>query len=368
MQRHPKPLKPQLGGVIQPVRIGFVPLVDCAPLIVAREMGLFHKHGVRVELSSEVGWATIREKLLHAQVDAAHAPAGLVLAMRLGLSSSPAKMLAPFVLNLHGNAITLSRDLWNRGVRDAVTFGKLVRSMQQRRFTLGVVSRHSSHYFLLRNWLAGGGIDPDTDLSIVVLPPTQMAGHIRAGLIDGCCVGEPWNTAAVVGSNAWIVATSEQLAPGHPEKVLAVSEGFMSIHRDEMAAIFNALAEACRFCDADKNRPDVAGMLLDSGCFDCGAEVLLRSLVGPFEMGTGERREAGGFHIFQRRDANRPTPERGAWLLGQFRAHGLLNGITPARSALALAECWSPGPPASPALTSSRKSKSQKTTPTLVLA
>ena len=101
------------------MRIGFIPLADCAPLLVAKERELFRKHGVRVELSCEVGWATIREKLLYGQVDAAHAIAGLALAMRLGLSTPPCRVVAPFVFNLHGNAITLSRDLWNRGVRDA---------------------------------------------------------------------------------------------------------------------------------------------------------------------------------------------------------------------------------------------------------
>lgn len=340
MQRRPKTAAGSLRGVVQPVRIGFVPLVDCAPLLVARELDLFHRHGVRVELSCEVGWATIREKLLYAQVDAAHAPAGLVLAMRLGLGSAPARVVAPFIFNLHGNAITLRRDLWNRGVRDASTFGKLVRSMTQRRFTFGVVARHSSHFLILRNWLISGGVDPDSDVSLVVLPPTQMAGHLRAGLIDGCCVGEPWNAVAVATGGGWVAATSEELAPRHPEKVLAVSEDFVSAHRDQMAAILQALAEACRFCDAEKHRGDVVRILAASGCFDCDRDALARSLIGPFDMGTGDERDAATLHIFQRHDANTPTAERGAWLLGQFRAHGLLKGIAPAQAARALADCW----------------------------
>ena len=110
--------KTTLSGVVQPVRIGFIPLADCAPLLVARGRELFRKHGVRVELSCEVGWATIREKLLYGQLDAAHAIAGLALAMRMGLSTPPCRVVAPFVFNLHGNAITLSRDLWNCGVRN----------------------------------------------------------------------------------------------------------------------------------------------------------------------------------------------------------------------------------------------------------
>jgi len=163
------------------LRIGFIPLTDSAPLLVARERDLFRRHGVRVELSCEVGWATIREKLLYGQVDAAHAIAGLALAMRLGLSTPPCAVVAPFVFNLHGNAITLSRDLWNRGVRDAASLKKLIRSSTSRRFTFGMVSRYSSHSFLLRRWLAAGGIDADRDVRLVALPPTQMAANLGAG-------------------------------------------------------------------------------------------------------------------------------------------------------------------------------------------
>ncbi len=226
-----------LSGVVQPVRIGFQPLVDCAPLLVAREMQLFKKHGVKVDLSCEVGWATIREKLLYGQLDAVHAIAGLALAMRLGLSNPACQVVAPFVFNLHGNAITLSRDLWNRGVRDAASLNKLIRSTPTRRFTFSTVSRFSSHYFLLRQWLIAGGIDVEKDVRIVVLPPTQMVGNLEAGLIDGGCVGEPWNSAAIARGTGWIAATSEQLAPSHPEKVLLTTEKFIHSHPDEVAAI-----------------------------------------------------------------------------------------------------------------------------------
>ncbi len=154
-----KPLPiPALTGHAKPVRIGYIPLADCAPLLLAQEHGLFAKHGVKVELSCEVGWATIREKLLYGQVDAAHAIAGLALAMRMGLNTQPCRVVAPFVFNLHGNAITMSRDLWNRGVRDAATLHKLIRSSTSRRFTFAMVSRYSSHFFLLRRWLMEGAV------------------------------------------------------------------------------------------------------------------------------------------------------------------------------------------------------------------
>jgi ABC-type nitrate/sulfonate/bicarbonate transport system substrate-binding protein len=332
--------KTALSGVIQPVRIGFIPLADCAPLLVARERELFSRHGVRVELKCEVGWATIREKLLYGQLDATQAIAGLALAMRLGLSTPPCRVIAPFVFNLHGNAITLSRDFWNRGVRDAASLKKLIRSTSSRLFTFGVVSRYSSHNFLLRQWLIAGGIDADTEVRIVVLPPTQMAANLSAGLVDGYCVGEPWNSVAVERGIGWIAATGEQLAPGHPEKVLLTTEKFIAAHTAEAQAVIAALKEACTFCDAKENRPEVAQILATSGYFEGNEKMLLRSLVGPLDLGTGQTTDAASFHVFHRREANEPTSERGRWLLEQFITHGLLTPAQRPEAAAALRECW----------------------------
>ena len=336
--------KSTLAGVVKPVRIGFIPLVDCAPLLVARKMDLFRKHGVHVELSCEVGWATIREKLLYGQLDAVHAIAGLALAMRLGISGPPCPVLAPFVFNLHGNAITLSRDLWNRGVRDAASLKKLIRSAFSRRFTFGMVSRYSSHNFLLRQWLQAGGIDIEKDVRIVALPPTQMASSLAAGLIDGYCVGEPWNSYAVEQGIGWIAATSEQLAPGHPEKVLLTTERFVSAHAGESQAIINALKEACEFCDVRENRSEVAHVLADSGYFSGSEKILKRSLVGPLDLGFEKSVAVTDFHIFHRRDANSPVSERGRWLLDQFIAHGLLATSQYTEAATALREAWTAEP------------------------
>ena len=336
--------KSSLAGVVQPVRIGFIPLVDCAPLLVARQMDLFRKHGVHVELSCEVGWATIREKLLYGQLDAAHAIAGLVLAMRLGLSSPPCRVVAPFVFNLHGNAITLSRDLWNRGVRDAASLKKLIRSAFSRRFTFGMVSRYSSHNFLLRQWLQSGGIDVEKDVRIVALPPTQMASSLAEGLIDGYCVGEPWNSYAVERGIGWIAATSEQLAPGHPEKVLLTTERFVTAHAGESQAIIHALKEACEYCDAKENRHEVVRALAESGYFASSEKILKRSLVGPLDLGSEKSVAVTDFHIFHRRDANLPLSDRGRWLLDQFIGHGLLSSAQYTEAASALREAWTSDP------------------------
>lgn len=316
----------QTAGARAPVvRIGFKPLNDAAPLLVAVRQQLFAKHGVSVRLSCEVGWATIREKLFYGQVDAVHAIAGLSLAMRMGLSGPACKVVAPFVFNLHGDGITLSRDLWNRGVRDAASLRMLVRSSLSKKLTFATVSRFSSHYFLLRSWLQEGGINPDEDVRIVVLPPTQMVPCIEAGLISGCCVGEPWNSLAVDKGLGFIVGVSQHIAPLHPEKVLLTTESFLETQGQAAAAVVAALREACAFCDEPMNRAEVARTLSESGYYRTEERIIRKSLVGPMELGTGEQLSAADFYIFHRHQANEPTAQRGQWMLQQFIQHGLLS-------------------------------------------
>ncbi|MBL9114897.1 MAG: ABC transporter substrate-binding protein [Verrucomicrobiaceae bacterium] len=331
--------QPHLQGVISPLRIGFIPVADCAPLLVARELDLFRLHGVQVEFSCEVGWATIREKLLHGQVDAAHAVSGLAFALSLGLDCQPFPVVAPFIFNLHGNAITLSTDLWNRGVRDVATLKKLIKSTH-RRFTFAVVSAYSTHNFLLREWLSAGGINPETDLRIVSLPPTQMAPSLKSGLVDGFCVGEPWNSEAVNSGYGWVAATSADLAPLHPEKALLIGSAFAKAHSSQIAAVISALTQACAWCDKMENRPAVARILHESSYFRCKEDVLMRSLAGPFVTGTGREIPADQFHIFHRHNANESTPAKGAWIMHQLLRHQVIPGDREPEALALLPQIW----------------------------
>ena len=159
----------------KPLRVGFVPLTDCAPLVMAQELGLFAKYGLSVTLSRELGWTTVRDKIIYGELHAAHALAAMPFAATLGLGSMKCDCLAGLVLNLNGNAITLSRDLWLRGVRDAKTLREEIdRGQGKKIYTFGVVFQFSSHNFLLRQWLAAGGIDPDRDVRIVIVPAPAM--------------------------------------------------------------------------------------------------------------------------------------------------------------------------------------------------
>lgn len=325
-----------------PVRIGFVALVDCAPLLAADALGLFDKHGVEVELSREIGWATVREKIIYRQLDAAHAPAGIALSLRLGIDGLRCNTLIPFLFNLNGNAISLAMDLWRRGVRDAGTLHKLVRSSPQRLYTFGVVSRNSSHHILMREWLQSGGVDPDRDVRLVVLPPTQMPGALRAGLIDGFCAGEPWNSAVTATASGWCPALSPDLAPGHPEKALVTTREFADESPGKLARIIRALHDACAWCDARENRTRVVDLLHGSGQLHIDREILRRSVIGPFHDGTGGTRDVPDLHIFHRLNANEPTRAGADWLLQSFLRHGLAGDASPAEVRAALAACWRP--------------------------
>ena len=296
-------------------RIGYVPLVDAAPLLVAEALGLYSRKGVTVSLSAELGWGSIREKLVYGELEAAHAPGPLLFSILLGTHSRACGVTTDLVLSLQGNAITLSRRFWDRGVRDAHTFRVLVRGEAPHKPVFAVVARFSSHHFLLRNWLRSAGVDPERDVRIVVLPPPLVVEHMREGQIDGFCAGEPWNSAAALSGEGWVVATSMSLAPKHPEKVLLVRNEIFHRQPVGYSALRSALLEAGRFCDEPENRHAVVDILHQYHVFPVAKQVLINSLVGPFNTGIADLEGQGPFVIFHRGDANRATRERAQWCL-----------------------------------------------------
>lgn len=307
--------------------------------MAADQLGFFEEQGVRVEMHREVGWATIREKILYHELDAAHAPAGLVLSLRLGVHGHQCRSLAPFVFNVNGNAITLSRNLYQRGVREAVSLLKLIRSMPQHLFTFGVVALWSSHHILLRDWMTAGGINPDKDVRIVTLPPPQMPGSLAAGLLDGYCAGEPWNSAAILNGTGWCPATSEAIADGHPEKVLLTTDEFAEERTEEFASILRALDQACEFCDNPENRRQLPGLLAAAFRSREDQALLSHSLIGPFETGL-EQLSAERFHVFHRSGINRPSTAQAGWLLDGFIRHRILESSRLAEASQAMENCW----------------------------
>ncbi|HEY2081613.1 MAG TPA: CmpA/NrtA family ABC transporter substrate-binding protein [Verrucomicrobiae bacterium] len=305
------------------LRLGFVPLADCAPLVMAHELGLFRKYGLRVSLRRELGWATIRDKVIHDELDAAHALAAMPVAATLGLGSVKCDCLTALVLNLHGNAITLSTELWRAGVRDGASLREeMARLRHKKMLTFGVVSQFSSHHFLLRQWLMAAGIYPDRDVRIVVVPPPQMVANLKAGHLDGFCVGEPWNSAAVQSRIGWCATTSAELAPGHPEKVLMVRRDFAEKNSDQHIALATALLEACEFCDQRENYERLVTTLARPEYVNATPEALRRGFSGEFDFGQNRVRVVRDFNVFHRDHANEPSGEKAAWVLQLIRAGG----------------------------------------------
>ena len=320
----------------RPLRVGFVPLCDCAPIVMAQELGLFSKNNLEVVLSREVGWASIRDKIVYGELDAAQAPAPMVVAATLGLGSVAVPCLAGMVLNLHGNAITLSNRLWEAGVRDGVGLRDFIKSNRDHPpLTFGVVFRFSSHDFLLRKFLRTHGIDPERDVRIVIVPPPQMAGNLKTGNLDGFCVGEPWNSVAVQQRSGWVAGTSASIAPLHPEKVLMVRREFADTKPGEHLRLINALKAACFYCDQRQNRESIVEILAQRRFVNTSAKALHKSLCGPFDLGKGNIEPAPNFHIFSRYNANDPTIERAQSVLHQLHECGALPAGIPSDRELA---------------------------------
>ncbi len=232
---------------IRELVLGFVALTDAAPLIVAREKGMFRRHGLSVQLSREASWASIRDKVALGMLDAAQMLAPMPIAASLGLGPLAVPTVAPMTLDLNGNAITVSAGLfagmaaaepgWSeRRPRRATALARLL-ARGHRRPVLAVVHPFSTHNYQLRCWLAEGGVDPERDVDLVVIPPDQMVERLEQGSIDGFCVGEPWNQVAVRCGVGCLVITSHEIWPGATEKVLGVTASWAERYPRTLAAL-----------------------------------------------------------------------------------------------------------------------------------
>ena len=307
------------------LRVGFLALTDAAPFAAADHLGLFARHGLRVELRREIGWATIREKIIYGELDAAQAPAPMLWSIQLGLGCAPCDVLTAQILNLHGNAFTLSTALREAGVRDAASLREHARHRRSRQpLTFGVVFPFSSHHLLLRDWLRVAGLEPDRDVRIVVVPPAQMFRNLVAGTIDGFCSGDPWNSLAVREGAGWCPMWTAAYAPRHVEKVLLVTRRFAETRAAEHAALVAALSVAGAWCEDPANREALATLLSEARWLNLPARVIAPSLLGKFDCGYGRVESVRDFHVFHGGDANVPTADKAAALQHALRAAGLV--------------------------------------------
>lgn len=319
-------LVPQTNKLEQTtVNIGYIPLTDCAPLIIAKEKGFFAKYGIeQVNLLQGASWDAIAEQIVSGELHTAQMVAGLPLAITLGMNGQPPTPISvPLVLSRNGNAITLSTQLYQQGVHTLQHLKAAINAITiERKLTLGIVHSCSMHNLMLRYWLASVGIDPDTDLHLVVIPPQAMVERLRSGQIDGFCVGEPWNTQAVREGIGFVIATDLDIWAGNPEKVLGFTEAWVQQHPNTHSAIVRAILEACEYCDEPRHRPEILTLLTQY--LDISAQYIRPGLIGPFDRGGNTLPEnLPRYHQFHVENANCPRRVEGLWILTQLARWGI---------------------------------------------
>lgn len=341
------------GGEQRTIRAGFIPLMDASILIAAAELGFAEKEGLRLDLVRDVSWANVRDRLAFRQFDIAHMLSPMPVASMLGLGSNPSPTIAPFSLGRGGNAITLSLRLFERmkaltGLKDgasalanAQALAALLADMRVRGEappTLGMTYPFSSHNYEFRYWLAAGGIDPDRDVKLVVVPPPLTSDALAAGAIDGFCVGAPWNMIASERGTGRIVAAKQDIWALAPEKVIGMRPDWAEANADTVARLIVALDRAARWCDDPVNHDALAEILSTADYIAAPKSIIRRVLSGEFNLDAqGTKRVIPDYFLFHRGAANHPRLDQAAWIYSQMIRWGQTSfsdeGMEKARSA-----------------------------------
>lgn len=332
------------------LNFGFIPLADCAPLVVAKERGYFERYGLEVSLHRQASWANIRDKLAVGALDGAHMLAAMPIAMSLGLDALHVPMVAPLALNLNGNAVTVSERLYQEMLAaDAASMStpplsaralKLVVEARRRQgkppLTFAMVFPFSTHNYLLRYWLASAGIDPDRDIRLIVVPPPQMVSRLQTGNVDGYCVGEPWNELAVTEGMGRVVITSYEIWNNHPEKVFGVKRDWAELYPNTLKAVLMALLEAARWMDDAEHRDEVAALIAREDYVGVAESVLRLSMSGGFVYAPETAaKPLPDFDVFHRYAATFPWLSHAEWLMTQMMRWGQLAECSDIHSAAA---------------------------------
>jgi ABC-type nitrate/sulfonate/bicarbonate transport system substrate-binding protein len=312
---------------------GFIPLLDCAPLVVAAEKGFAAREGIELTLVRETSWANIRDRIVVGHFDVAHMLAPMTIASTLGLGHLQVPMIAPISLGLGGNAVTVSTGLWQQMTghgaapgRQASTQGAALKQVIDHRrrsrrppLTFAMVYPFSSHNYELRYWLAASGIDPDHDVRLVVMPPPLLVDALREGQVDGFCVGEPWNSLAVSVGVGCIVTPTSSIWRLSPEKVLGCKLEWAQRHPDQLSALLRALYRAATWCERPENFATLAELLSQPNYVGAPAQILLRGLANRLNLVPNEpAQELPDFYVTSRQAATFPWVSHALWFYSQM--------------------------------------------------
>ncbi|PQJ68686.1 CmpA/NrtA family ABC transporter substrate-binding protein [Polaribacter butkevichii] len=334
--------KPQLT-------FGFIKLTDMAPLAIAKEKGFFEDEGLFVSVEAQSNWKNILDRVIDGQLDGSHMLAGQPIAAGAGFGRQ-AKLVTAFSMDLNGNAITVSNDVWSKMKPHVAKDkdGKPVHPIKAealkpviteyrnsgKPFKMGMVFPVSTHNYEIRYWLAAAGINPgmytkenvqgqiDAEVLLSVTPPPQMPATLEAGTIHGYCVGEPWNQQAVFKGIGVPVVTNYDIWKNNPEKVFVMTEKFVNENPNTAIAVTKALIRAGKWLDKPENRKEAVQILSMSQYVGAPVEVLANSMTGTFEFEKGDKREMEDFNVFYKYNATYPFYSDGIWFLTQMRRWG----------------------------------------------
>ena len=307
------------------VKVGFIPLTDCASVVMASVLGFDKKYGIKIIPTKESSWASVRDKLVNGELDAAHVLYGLIYGVQLGIGGPKKDMNILMTLNNNGQAITLSKKLADKGAVDGAGLAKLM-AKEKRDYTFAQTFPTGTHAMWLYYWLAAHGINPMKDAKVITVPPPQMVANMRVDNMDGYCVGEPWNHRAIADGIGITAATTQDIWKDHPEKVLGTTAEFAQKYPNTARALIAAVLEAGRWIDASlSNKQKMAETIAEKSYVNTSVDVINQRILGRYQNGLGKTWDDPNYMKFFNDGAvNFPYLSDGMWFLTQHRRWGLL--------------------------------------------
>ena len=307
------------------VKIGFIPLTDCASVVMAAAKGFDKKYGIKIVPTKEASWASVRDKLVNGELDAAHVLYGLIYGVQLGIGGPKKDMSVLMGLNHNGQAITLANKLKDAGVTDGASLKKLI-TAKPGEYTFAQTFPTGTHAMWLYYWLAANDINPMKDVKTITVPPPQMVANMRVGNMDGFCVGEPWNNRAIMDKIGFTAVTTQDIWTDHPEKVLGTTADFVAKYPKTAVAMMCAIIEAGRWIDASlANRRETAETIAQKAYVNTDTDVILERMLGRYSNGLGKSwDDKNHMKFFNDGAVNYPYLSDGMWFLTQHKRWGLL--------------------------------------------
>lgn len=318
--------KPAMSG--KKIKIGFIPLTDCASVVMAKELGLFEKYGVDVDVTKEASWAAVRDKLLSGDLNAAHCLFGMPFSVYTGVGGKAGSELPiAMVINTNGQAITLSNEFSSAGFRDLKAAKAIIeKKMAERETTFAMTFPGGTHDLWLRYWLGAVGVD-QTKMKIITIPPPQMVANMKVGNMDGYSVGEPWNGVGVRENIGFTHISSQDIWKDHTEKALVLNKAW-SASTDEVKAVMKAVLEASQWLDNLDNRKEAAKVIGGKAYVNAPAETIENRLLGKYDLGAGlgEHVYTDDYMLFHKSGSvNFPRKSHAMFFMSQYVRFGYLD-------------------------------------------